>query len=246
MTRVADLEVLPEQPLQNGVRPKIGHQRKHVELEDEWESYKVQFTIYDPLYDQDDEMYLEHDSGRQAVKMHRTVNPEPWLISKYGKPLQLWLCTLDRSVIEQANQTRSTTLDQSPEFTYSYVKYKTTDDATLYYERRPLRRLKINDPGESPGAQQVTCLHPSRIQDPKSVVNGQVSKADGSFLTAFFLHRLVENGARHQIYMGSYPSAEGDVDLIVKSGCNAILSLSTEEEMRVRGIDERNAKMLYK
>lgn len=87
--RVADLTVLPEQQPQivEFVPTESNQLRKNVVLRDEWESYKVQFTLYDPLYDQEDEMYLEHDSGRQTVKMHRTVNPEPCLISKYGKPL---------------------------------------------------------------------------------------------------------------------------------------------------------------
>ena len=48
---------------------------KNIELIDEWENYSIQFTVYDSLYDQDDEMYLEYDDGRQTVKMHRTINP---------------------------------------------------------------------------------------------------------------------------------------------------------------------------
>ena len=112
-------------------------------------------------------------------------------------------------------------------------------------ERRPPRRLLINDPGELTKP-QISSPTPSRIQDSASVVNGQVTKADGSFLTAFFIHRLVEYDTQHKIYMGSYPSTEADVDLILNSGCNAVLSLQTDQEMQMRGVDERTVKMLFK
>jgi len=70
---------------------------KLIYIQDVWEEYKIRFTIFDPLYEKGDQMFLSPnpDSGiSNSLQMERTQYPEEWLMSKYGKPHQLWECVM--------------------------------------------------------------------------------------------------------------------------------------------------------
>ena len=62
-----------------------------------WQEYNIRFTLYDPLYENGDQMFLVPNPGsglQNSIEMQRTTYPEQWLTSKYGKPNQLWECII--------------------------------------------------------------------------------------------------------------------------------------------------------
>ena len=48
---------------------------KIVDLDDVWEKYNIRFTVFDPLYRQNDEMFLQPsaDSLMAPIKMQRAA-----------------------------------------------------------------------------------------------------------------------------------------------------------------------------
>ena len=112
-SRTADLEAAARDPQVAGQNKKPQYQsgeasfdsvqddgqplRKNVELKDKWDAYRVQFSLFDPLYEEDDVMLLELGAGQQVVQMQRTSSPQNWLPSKYGEPVPLWECVIHRT-----------------------------------------------------------------------------------------------------------------------------------------------------
>ena len=84
VNRIACLETLPSSDKTSANMPKL------IYIQDVWQEYKIRFTIFDPLYEPGDEMFLSPnpDSGlSNSMQMHRTQYAEEWLTSKYGKPI---------------------------------------------------------------------------------------------------------------------------------------------------------------
>ena len=117
---------------------------KAISLYDVWESYKIRFTLFDPLYSQNDEMWLQTsiESGMNAIKMERTIQQQ-WLTSKYGKPVQLWECSLHFQ--NRGGDNQGQFLDgHNPQINYSYVKgNKNQLDIEQVIERQPQRVMFV-------------------------------------------------------------------------------------------------------
>jgi hypothetical protein len=73
--------------------PKTNLPIKYVELNDEWESYMIRYTVFYPLDDPEDHLTMECDrTGMQVLKMERTKEPTDWMSSKYGQKMRPWEC----------------------------------------------------------------------------------------------------------------------------------------------------------
>jgi hypothetical protein len=58
---------------------------KHVELNDEWETFMVRFTIFYPLDQKVEEMaFTSSRTGEEPIIMMPTKSPEAWKKTKYG------------------------------------------------------------------------------------------------------------------------------------------------------------------
>lgn len=95
VNRIADLNILPNmvRKSKKGQRtPREVDSVKHILLNDDWEQFKVRFTLFDPKYEIGDEMWLIPDSlsGLDQIQMNRTMIQENWLKAKYGVSLDLW------------------------------------------------------------------------------------------------------------------------------------------------------------
>jgi len=103
--RIADLVILPEiaHPSQSpdGVHKlkKGKYPLKFVELNSEWESFNVIFSVFHPLVNSDDQMRLYSEDplfkagsyGNPPIYMERSVKSKSWYNEKYGegvKPYQ--------------------------------------------------------------------------------------------------------------------------------------------------------------
>lgn len=265
--RIADLDALPEMPkvsttpsmmikLQDEKTDAKVQSAKHVAMADEWEQYKVRFTLFDPLYLQGDEMWMKPNplSQLEAMRMQRANKPELWLGAKYGQPLDVWECFIDLKNMN-GDSDGQYQAGCNMGFGYSYVKSRRGQSQIhkecggQILERQPERSIYLRDPkayqGEISDVQQSATCH-WKIQDNVNVINGVVEKADGTFLEGFFFNQLVEGGAFHSLVLGPYPLYEVDVDQIVEQGkVNAVLSLQSDVEMRQRGLDENQLKKWY-
>lgn len=68
--------------------PKTKLSIKYVELNDEWESYMIRYTVFYPMDDPEDTLTMECDrTGMQVLKMEKTKEPSDWMMSKYGQPM---------------------------------------------------------------------------------------------------------------------------------------------------------------
>jgi hypothetical protein len=58
---------------------------KHVELEDEWEMFKLRFSVFYPAESLDEELNLEVDKlGAETLRMEKTNVDLKWMHPKYG------------------------------------------------------------------------------------------------------------------------------------------------------------------
>ena len=223
-----------------------------IQIHDIWQEFKVRFTIYDPLYQPEDEMWLKPnpDSGITAVPMRRTTFPEQWLQSKYGKPVHLWECEmyLKNEHNDGDGQFRASC---NIRFTYSYVK-KTSrgqNSVATVQERKPERLLFVDNP-VTYNAEITEPNHIAnqywKIQDVVHIVNGVIEKADGTFLQSFFFNEIRDSKLTFQTVLGSCPLHESDIKkLVQETKVNAVLNLQTGRELLQRGIGEDILKMRY-
>jgi hypothetical protein len=64
---------------------------KHVELNDEWESYLINFNVFWPIDHEAENLALETDrTGVQVMKMQRTKDVSNWMHCKYGMSMRPW------------------------------------------------------------------------------------------------------------------------------------------------------------
>lgn len=98
--RIADLEILPKADMQSSSMYKsydLSNNNayntensqssvKKVELNDEWETYTVTFSMSHPIDDMHDEMVLMGDqAGTNNLHMHKLPRELKWMDVKYGK-----------------------------------------------------------------------------------------------------------------------------------------------------------------
>ena len=186
--------------------------------------------MFDPLYEKGDQMFLSPNPASgltTSIKMERTQHPDEWLISKYGKPIQLWEC-----VMTLHNQNGSSEgqfmKGYNTQFSYTYFKKKATGGFQIK-ERKPDRLFYIDNPINYKGELSDNLISSTphyKCKDMVKIVNGVVEKADGTFLYGFFFNEVAEQGRKHNIIIGSYPLYEVDVTKMVQNGkVTAVLNL---------------------
>jgi hypothetical protein len=68
---------------------------KHVELNDEWETFMVRFTIFYPLDQKVEEMaFTSSRTGDEPIIMMPTKSPEAWKKTKYGQHMRPFECII--------------------------------------------------------------------------------------------------------------------------------------------------------
>lgn len=76
-----------------------GKKQKVAEINDEWESFYVRFTVFNPSLDNDEEMYIcgskeELGSWENAIKMSKSLQKYDWFEKKYGEFVRPYECEI--------------------------------------------------------------------------------------------------------------------------------------------------------
>jgi len=180
MNRLADLTVLTNQAKGQG------NQVKHVQLLDEWEHFTIKFAVN---YNLDNDYYnLRINGSREElgnwkvgsgpVQMDRSETARWFMPSKYGAKLKPWeIFVRMRNDITQNNNTLK--------YNYS-VKKDSWNDEIWEWEREPARTLRFLEPEHYTGQKEKE-FDLEQTGSDVFVVNGQVEKADGNFVSHFFI-----------------------------------------------------------
>lgn len=120
-----------------------------MEINDEWEHFKIRFTINDPieeeLVNQDEFMRIigsnpmlgSQNEGEMEstppIRMKRTSKPIPWLLDKYGQNMRPWeiIISFQNGEMELPNK-----------IIYSYSKSNEAE-TSIVKEREPARSMII-------------------------------------------------------------------------------------------------------
>jgi len=126
--------------------PKTKMPIKYVELNDEWESYMIRYTVFYPMDDSEDYLTMESDrTGMQVLKMERTKEPSDWMQSKYGQQMRPWECIvkIPNTVSGDCGQFEEGSYDKN--LFYSFSK-KNNKRAEVVMEREPKRMIDLENP----------------------------------------------------------------------------------------------------
>lgn len=107
-------------------------------------------------------------------------------------------------------------------------------------ERDPDRTLHVENPEKYHGQLGVQSSPYQAYSDKVFFVNGRICKADGNFLDEFQIYQVSEN-----LFMGSYPLFDGDVNDLQQAGVTAILNIQTEADIVQRGINQHKLGQFY-
>jgi len=253
--RIADLEVLPDMNKDLGkssthqlLTPSHSHMRlqkqksispekntlKHVQIIDEWEHFKIRFSINDPILEDaishGDFMRIIGSTpklGSQGVgemeqtppmRMSRAQRPFEWLLDKYGQLERPW---------EIIISFRNGELEFPNEIIYNYSK-SNESGTSIVKEREPSRSMVI----QQPETYQGELGKQGSIQWKNSqyvwIVNGVIDKADGNFLGGLYFDEIGDT----KIFMGTYPLLQDDIFKMRDKGITGVLNLQTENDIK--------------
>ena len=113
MDRCADLCILP-------YRTQGSDGAKSVEIRDKWQAYFVRFSVFDPWSKFTDQLWLQSTSKQFSnVKMELQRQPEAWLKSRYGTPVNVWKSDLIEVSNESGDAKGQTTQNTAIEYFYT-------------------------------------------------------------------------------------------------------------------------------
>ena len=72
------------------------------------------------------------------------------------------------------------------------------------------------------------------------VVNGEIHKADGNFVSNFFISQVDEN-----LFVGPYPQTDKDAYDLMKQKIEIVLNIMTESEKVNRNVDTKHLLKNY-
>lgn len=189
MDRLAELRVLPEIKNSSSSSRHVHRQRYHpdtkeVELSDEWQTFKVQFSLFHP---QDVTLKLsgsrpeigdwDNNSGQHILK--RAPTSKLWMQKQYGTPMRPYQATI------AFQQHRQTTINESIHMTYSY---SIGNVGREYGERTQVRQIRIVDPSNYTG-QYAQDLNQIDTVD-CFLINGRLEKCDGNYIPSFRVAKI--------------------------------------------------------
>ena len=63
------------------------HNLRHIHMDDEWEKFKVRFTVFHPTDQPNDELLVQTENpleGVKVIRLQKARHPEKWMFHKYG------------------------------------------------------------------------------------------------------------------------------------------------------------------
>jgi hypothetical protein len=112
----------------------------------------------------------------------------------------------------------------------------------MLQERDPKRYITIENPHDYRGQMGATqnCFH---LKSSKCwIINGWLHKADGNFLNNFFFQRV----GNSNLFMGSYPLYEMDIQRLQGAGITAVLNIMDKIDFNQRGVDTEKINQFYR
>lgn len=266
MNRIADLRLHPVISEENDIKKIVLFDTWNKgENQDDYHMY-ARFALFDPLYTEGDEMWLEHAGNSNTyfapVQMQRSIKPQRWYQGKYGEPVNIWYCDLllhyNKSICTQFGQFEEGT---NIYFDYKYIK-KDGACFRIIEEHMPYRKFYILNPDAYTGVvnSETRFTAPSecdkmikvdsevlwQIADQVSIVDDNIFKADGSFLHKDLqVIELKEDEKSLNILLGPYYHSMGHAccQLAKMYHVTAILNIQTEFEIKSRQQEENISRI---
>eukprot|EP00826_Nyctotherus_ovalis_P038009 TRINITY_DN3522_c0_g1_i8.p1 TRINITY_DN3522_c0_g1~~TRINITY_DN3522_c0_g1_i8.p1 ORF type:complete len:389 (-),score=72.69 TRINITY_DN3522_c0_g1_i8:123-1289(-) len=200
-------------------------------LDSVWNSYKVQFAVYFPLKNADEDVCIIGDIeelGRWSTfppACHMTLG-KPRKIANTGQEGPCW----------EVELTLPNTLK---EFGYKYVVYnKSTKELTM--EREVGRYFKIIKDSYEHYLKSKEDTTAYEYNKPEVLVNGRIVRFDTNLaLEGLLFDEVLES----RLYVGPYPQKRSDVKCLKdKAGIEAVLNLQTERDFKHRRINVKETQ----
>jgi hypothetical protein len=117
---------------------------KNVVINDEWETYLINYTVFQPFEDNLFDMRIE---GNRPELDHQVLKkrelPVDWMPVKYGQKMRPY--ELDIKVRQNEKDISNEESGKNVRFEY-YYSMKKFETGEIVYEREPHRVLEIQDP----------------------------------------------------------------------------------------------------
>jgi hypothetical protein len=157
MDRLADVEVLPE--VNNAARVydinrRENNQYKVVQLNDVWESFRVNFSVYAPIETHGDQMFISGSRDElgnwnktsSPGQMTRSIINQDWLNEKYGEGVMPFEASIT------LKQQRQTVINHHFSFDYNYTfRNGASTSGGGFTERHLPRTISFIDPSNYNG-----------------------------------------------------------------------------------------------
>ena len=181
---------------------------KNVFLYDEWETYTLKLSIFEPFDDPKIDVRLQGNHPQlQDVVMTRADKPSAWLQHKYGKkvqPFEVNVKMRQASGPGGAEDSFSFSDAEAPRAQPNRLEYcyslKLFGSKEVVYEREPHRVLEIQDPLLYRG-QMGACKNTNQDSHKVYIVNGHIERQDGNFNGGFYFNKVRDAN----IVIGTYP-----------------------------------------
>lgn len=181
------------------------------------------FSVYHPLNDKNDEMYLDGNIGPiDYLKMSKDPSRSDWMSVKYGVQMAPWRISVSMPNIETGEDGRWKQGSKKNQIYYSY-ELRNQKQGINIREREPERGFEIQDPQTYRGQLGALGQNVWNNTDHVFIVNGVVNKADGNFEGPFYMKSLEGTS----ISIGTFPKDDFDAKKIKELGCTALLDLQT-------------------
>ena len=157
MDRLADVEVLPE--VNNAARAydinlRQNNLYKVVQLNDVWESFRVNFSVYAPMETHSDQMFISGSRDElgnwnktsSPIQMTRSIINQDWLNEKYGEGVMPFEASIT------LKQQRQTVINHHFSFDYNYTfRNGASMSGGGFTERHLPRTISFIDPSNYSG-----------------------------------------------------------------------------------------------
>ena len=236
MDRLAELRLLPEIKSEGACVDHhhthahdhhSGYNTKKVELNDEWETFKMTFQVFHP---NDVTMRLsgsraelgEWEKGTGQHVCHRPNNAHKWMINQYGTHMKPFEKTV------KMHHSRQTTINEGIFFSYHYSLGNSGHE---YNERTHNRKVRILDPSNYSGQHQKDASQYDTSD--VYIINGHVEKCDGNYIPNFNMSRI----EGQNIWTGPYLGTIHEMQNLRANKITSVLNLMSISQMADRGID---------
>ena len=159
-----------------------------VEIIDEWETFKICFSVNHPKVSKSDRMAIRVDnrflkvSAEGDIEMHKHIKSYEWLIQKFGDLMQPY------EVLIKFQQPLQKTINEDFTFNYNYIF---SDGASLEQSERQVERtLLVRAPGQYEGHLGAQSSSNQFDSSQIFIVNGMIDKCDSNFFSDFSITQV--------------------------------------------------------